>query len=511
MSKFYVTTPIYYVNAPPHLGHAYADVIADVLARYHRLQGEEVWFLTGTDEHGAKIVRAAEKAKEKVEIFVADGRRAFQKLAQKLNISNDDFIFTADKKRHFPSAQYLWKKLVEAGDIYKGNYEGLYCLGHEAFITEKELVDGKCLDHDEKPQILKEENYFFKLSKYGDEIRSLIEAGELRILPEGRKNEILSLIDAGLKDISFSRPSKDISWGVPVPDDKSQTMYVWADALSNYLSALGYGQKDDSKFKKFWPADVHLFGKEILRFHAAIWPAMLLSARLPLPKTVLCHGLIQAGDRKMSKTLGNVVDPFELIQSYGSDALRCYFLREIPIFGDGDFTLEKFSQVYEGNLVNGLGNYIQRVSTMARNYFGESLSKPAEAGLLNVPLKKGEVEYVSVEYFIQEVVYKEYKKAMDGLEPGRALESVFGLLKALDGYVQDYEPFKLIKADKEKTRAVLWNLCYGAASLGWFLLPFLPQSAQKISDIFGVSGKPEKEWEVFAVKEHAPLFPRLER
>ncbi|MEK7162346.1 MAG: methionine--tRNA ligase, partial [Patescibacteria group bacterium] len=474
MSKFYITTPIYYVNAPPHLGHAITSILADIVARYHRLSGKEVFFLTGTDEHGAKILRASERAGREVSSFVAEIRESFRNLSPALNLSNDDFIYTPDRKRHWPGAQKLWQKLKEAGDIYKGKYKGFYCVGHEAFVTEKDLVNGKCADHDEKPQLIEEDNYFFRLSKYTAEIKRRIESKELLILPESRRNEVLALMEGGLKDVSFSRPSQDISWGIPVPGDESQTMYVWCDALSNYISALGYGSEDETKFLKFWPADIHFIGKDILRFHAAIWPGMLLSAGLLLPRALLVTGMIQVGGRKMSKTLGNVVDPFELVEHFGADAVRYYLSREVPVFDDGDFTHEKFSRAYEGNLVNGLGNYVQRISTMVRNYFDSRLEKPAEEEILKVPLKKGEVEYVSVPYFIEKVVFPEYQKSMDNLELNRASDAVFRLLKELDGYVQHYEPFHLIETDKEKTRVVLWNLAYGAVSLAWFLTPFLP-------------------------------------
>ena len=507
--KFYVTTPIYYVNAPPHLGHAHTTVLADALARYRRLLGEEVFFLTGTDEHGAKIARAAKQAGQDLPIFVELIRKTFQNLSTTLNISNSDFIYTADAVRHFPAAAKLWKKLAEADDIYKGIYEGLYCVGHESFVTEKDLVNGVCPDHNEKPQLIKEENYFFRLSKYTAEIKKRVNSGELMILPESRKNEILSLLEEGLKDVSFSRPAKDISWGIPVPGDATQTMYVWCDALSNYISALGYGSRDETRFLKFWPADMHLIGKDILRFHAAFWPAMLMSAKLPLPKTILVKGLVQVGGRRMSKTLGNVADPFQLAKTYGTDALRYYLLREMPIFEDGDFTEERFKETYEANLVNGLGNYVRRVATMIKNDFGGQLERPAQEKIDSTPLQKGELEYVSVPYFTDHVAWPEYHRAMENFEINRAADITFNLIKELDGYVQRYEPFKLVKTDQEKARAVLWNLAYGAVSLAWMLSPFLPETSGKILDIFGAEGERESEWKRFVVKDRPPLFPRI--
>ncbi len=522
MGKFYITTPIYYVNSTPHLGHAYTGVISDIIARYHVSLAEKTFFLTGTDEHGAKNVRAAEAAGKEVSEFVKKKREVFINLAKALNLSNSDFIFTSDQKRHWPGAQKLWNELSENGDIYKGLYKGLYCIGHEAFVTEKDLIDGKCSDHNEVPEYIEEENYFFRLSKYNAEIKKKIESGELSILPGTRKNEILSLLEEGLRDVSFSRPSRDISWGIPVPGDAMQTMYVWCDALTNYITALGYGSEDESKFTEFWPADLHVMGKEILRFHAAIWPAMLISANLPLPKTILVHGLIQSGGRKMSKTLGNVVDPFRIIEKYGAESLRYYLSREIPLFSDGDFTEEKFIEAYDGNLSNGIGNYARRVSTMIKNYFSSELSRPDDGVLASVPMHKKttffnsedrspsiELEYFSVSYFIEHSILPKYHTHMKEYDINSAANLVFALLGELDGYVQANEPFKLIKTDPEKTKAVLWNLAYGLATIARMLLPFMPNTSAKIFDMLSI-GAAESSWKKFVVKDIPPLFPRLE-
>ena len=274
-----------------------------------------------------------------MENFVDENSAKFRELTKKLNISNDDFIRTSDKNRHWPGARLLWKKLVEVGDIYKGKYSGYYCVGCEAYIKESDLINGKCPYHYAEPEKIEEENYFFRLSRYADEIKKRIESGELKILPESGKNEILAVIRKGIEDISFSRPVEKLAgWGVPVPNNDSQLMYVWCDALANYVSALGYGSGDESNFQKFWPADLHVIGKDILRFHALIWPAMLMSAKLPLPKKLFVHGFIISDGKRMSKTLGNVIDPFDLIERYGVDAARYYLLREITPFGDGDIT-----------------------------------------------------------------------------------------------------------------------------------------------------------------------------
>src|SRR3989338_4064433 len=369
MEKFYISTSIAYVNAPPHIGFALESLQADVLARWRRQKGEEVFFLTGTDEHGAKIARAAEVAGKTPRELVDENAEKFRELKKSLNLSWDNFIRTSDEKVHWPVAQELWRRLEKAGDLYKKSYQGLYCVGHEAFVTQKDLENGKCRDHQKEPEIIEEENWFFRLSKYSEVIKEKVESGELKIVPETRKNEILSLLREGLEDISFSRPSKDLSWGVPVPDDDTQTMYVWADALSNYISGRG----GISEWEKH-PADIHLIGKDILRFHAAIWPGMLLSAGLPLPKAIYVHGHITSGGKKMSKTLGNVIDPEELLAEYGTEAVRYFLARHITPFEDGDITREAFKDAYNADLANGLGNLASRIMTLAQTYLPEPVT-----------------------------------------------------------------------------------------------------------------------------------------
>jgi methionyl-tRNA synthetase len=361
--KFYITTAIDYVNAKPHIGHALEKIQADVLARYHRAKGDDVWFLTGTDEHGTKNFRTAEIAGKTTQEFVDENSEYFKNLKDVCNLSWDDFIRTTDKNRHWPGVQKLWNKIYEAGDLYKKKYQGLYCVGCEAFVTEKELVDGKCPIHKKEPEKLEQENWFFKLSKYSKEIESKIKNDELKIIPESRKNEILSFLKSGLEDISLSRPKNYLSWGIPVPNDPDQVIYVWYDALSNYITAIEYAEESE-KFKKFWPADLHVIGKDILRFHAAIWPGMLLSAGLPLPKSIFVHGFITVEGEKMSKTLGNIIDPAELSQKYGSDAVRYYLLREISTYEDGDYSKKKFEERYNADLANGIGNLVSRVATL---------------------------------------------------------------------------------------------------------------------------------------------------
>ncbi|TSC82743.1 MAG: methionyl-tRNA synthetase [Parcubacteria group bacterium Gr01-1014_20] len=481
--KYYITTAIDYANAPPHVGHALEKVQADVLARYHRAKGFETFYLTGTDEHGVKVFRKAQEAGKEPQVFTDEIVESFKALKGALNLSWDDFIRTSDKERHWPGVELIWKKLVEAGDIYKKNYKGLYCVGCEKFITEKDLVDGKCRDHQREPEVVEEENYFFRLSKYSKEIELRIRNNELRIIPEGRANEILALISEGLEDVSFSRPSKDLPWGVPVPGDPSQTMYVWCDALTNYISALGYGRNED--WKKWWPADAQLIGKDILRFHAAIWPGMLLSAGLPLPKHILVHGFLTIEGAKMSKSVGNVIDPIELVKKYGTDALRYYFLKEVPSHEDGDFSVANLERVYNGELANGLGNFSARVLGLASK-FG-----------------KFEVEFSKVETSVKEKIEAARNlldKKIHEFKLHEAIGAINELISFGDKYVNDHEVWKEAESKKKE----ILNLVVILDNVAGLLKPFLPETAGKISQ--SIVWIDDKNLEV---KKGAVLFPRL--
>ncbi|MEW5907974.1 MAG: methionine--tRNA ligase [Patescibacteria group bacterium] len=455
--KFYITTAIDYVNAPPHLGHALEKVQADAIARYQRLLGKEVYFLTGTDEHGIKIVQSAQNANKTIEEFSQKNTAKFRELIKQLNISNDDFIRTSDQKRHWPGAQKLWKELVKTGDIYKSKYQGYYCVGCEAYITEKDLINGKCPYHEKEPELIEEENYFFRLSKYANQIKKEITSNRLIISPKTRKNEVLAMFERRIEDISFSRPREKLNWGVPVPEDDSQIIYVWCDALSNYISALGYGSNDDSNFKKYWPADIHIVGKDILRFHAIIWPGMLLSIGIDLPKRILVHGFILSEGKRMSKTLGNVIDPFDLIKEYGTDALRYYLLREVTLFEDGDITLVKFQDAYNANLANGLGNLVNRIMKMSEQNVKHSV--------LNILRLGTDVEY---------------RKLMDNFELSKALDLVWVKISELDLRIQATQPFKLIKTDKNKAEKIIRDLIFNLAEIAFLLKPFLPETSDKI-------------------------------
>ncbi|MFH1990763.1 MAG: methionine--tRNA ligase, partial [Patescibacteria group bacterium] len=435
MNKFYVTTSIPYVNAPPHIGHALEFIQADVLARFQRAAGKDVFFLTGADEHGVKIARAAEEAKKATKKFVDENTEKIKKLLKVLNISNDDFIRTTDRKRHWPGAQKLWFKLAEAGDIYKKKYKGLYCAGHEAFVTDKDLINGACAIHKTRPEMIEEENYFFRLSKYSKKIEMFVKSGKLKVSPVSRKNEILSLLKEGLEDISFSRPAKSLSWGIPVPNDPNHTMYVWCDALSNYITAIGYA--DGGKLWKYWPADVHVIGKDILRFHAAIWPGMLLSAKLPPPKTIFVHGFITSGGEKISKTIGNVVDPFKVVAKYGVDALRYYLLREIPSGEDGDFTFEKFEERYSADLAKGVGNLTARILTLAQ---------------------KGKIKPLKNK-FASEIakIKKDSAQSVSEFKFNEALEKIWRLIALGDKYIDVQKPWTL-ESDSKKFKEIIGHL-----------------------------------------------------
>lgn len=487
--KFYITTSIPYANAVPHVGHILDPLIADVLARYHRIKGEGVYFLVGTDEHGVKVVRAAEKQGKTPQQLVDEISGEYRRLHKLLGNSPDDFIRTSDKKRHWPGAQKMWQTLVTSGDIYRKPYQGLYCVGHEAFITEKDLVSGRCQDHQTEPEVIAEENWFFRLSKYSDQIGRKIKSGEFLVLPDSRKNEILSFVKEGLEDVSFSRPSKNLSWGVPVPGDPTQTMYVWCDALVNYISAIGYGRDDGesrASFKKWWPADVQVVGKDNLRFHAAIWPGMLLSAGIALPKTLFVHGFVNVEGQKISKTIGNVIYPEEIINKYGTDPVRYYFLREFPSHEDGDFGYKKFEDRYNGDLANGLGNLVARVATL-----GEKIS-PMRFDFKN-DIEK-EIDTASDE------VFKEYKHHINGFRLNEALADVWKLVSLADRYLNDQKPWT---AEGEKLRHTIINSSYLIGTISNLLEPFLPETAEKIR------GQVSFKDLVIEIKKGGSLFPRL--
>lgn len=488
--KFYITTSIPYANAAPHVGHTLEYAQADAIARYQRSLGKEVFFLSGTDEHGQKIARTAAEHKKTPKEFTDEIAETFKEMIRRLDISNDGFIRTTDRERHWPGAQLMWQKAVETGDIYKAKYSGYYCVGCEAYVTEKDLVDGKCPYHGKAPELIEEENYFFKLSKYRDEVRKKIESDELKILPVARKNEILAMLKDDLADLSISRPKEKLDWGVAVPSDETQVMYVWFDALSNYISGLGYGINDDVNFKKFWPADLHVIGKDILRFHAIIWPAMLLSVGLPLPKSLFVHGFITMDGKKMSKSLGNVIDPVELIDEYGADAVRYYLLREVAVFEDGDITAEKFKEAYNANLANGLGNLTSRILKMSESYFGSNLAvEPPSKSLGGSTAKLNDPLNGLVSTWTENL--PAYKKHMANFELNLAMDEIWKLISTIDMHIQQTQPFKIAKEDMARAKEIVSCLVSGLHQVAEMLTPFMPQTSQKILHYIKLNQMPE--------------------
>jgi len=461
--KYFLTTAIDFVNSRPHLGTAYEKITADIIARYRRLAGYDTYFLMGNDEHSQNVFKKAAEQNKDPLAYCDEMEQVFRDVWKRVDVSFDDFIRTTDRNRHFPAVQKMAQACLDNGDIYEGAYEGWYCESCESFKPEKDLVDGLCPIHKTKPQWIKERNWFFRLSKYQQPLLKHYADHPSFIEPEIRRNEILRLVEGGLEDISMSRAGQ--SWGIPVPFDKDSVVYVWFDALINYAAAVGYGW-DDEKFKKWWPANLHVVGKDITRFHCVIWPAMLMSARLPLPQQVFGHGWVYFKGERMSKTMGNIVDPLDAANKFGPDPLRLYLAKEIPYGGDGDFTWERFEEKYNADLANNLGNLVNRVASMTERYQQGRVKATGGGALAGVA-----AEAVSA-----------YRKAMDvhALHDGTA--AAFRLISAANNFIAETQPWSLAKdpSKADQLNGALADMAEAVRIAATLLLPVMPTSSQEI-------------------------------
>jgi methionyl-tRNA synthetase len=484
-NTFYITTPIYYTNSSPHIGSAYTTIAADVLARWNKLLGKDVFFLTGTDEHGQKIQETAEKSNVDPQKFVDQISSEFRQAFKMLNIQNTNFIRTTDKA-HIEEVKELLNKLYSKNLIYKGFYESYYCVGCEQYLTETDLVDGKCVLHNREPELKKEEAYLFKLSKFQKPLLNLIKKGEYNILPEVKRKEIINFIESGLKDVSISRLKEKISWGIELPFDKKHTCWVWPDAFWNYVSGLK--QKGKEEFNKFWPVDVQLMARDILRVHATIWPALLLGAEYPLPKTLFIHGYFTIEGKKMSKSLGNVISPVYLVEKYGADSVRYYLMRNLPFGSDGDVSENGLILRHNNELADKLGNLVSRVSALVEKY---GLEKCENNLISKLDLKK-------IEDF------------MNNFQLDRALNELFSFVDSCNEYVQEKKPWEEKCSNKKE---ILFELVEGLKIISVLLWPFMPNTSEKIAGIFGFKldySEINSPTNYLGIKKAEPIFKKIE-
>lgn len=502
--KFYVTTAIDYINARPHLGHALEKIGADVYARYHRLRGDEVFFLTGTDEHSLNVQRQAEKEGVTPREYCDRMISAFTETWAALGISYDGFVRTTDPQ-HEAAVKLLFERIAKTGYLYEGDYEGLYCPSCENYYTEKDAPDSQCPIHKRPLERVKEKNLFFKLSAFQEPLQKLIETAEFRVEPVIRRNEILGLLREGLQDVSFTR--SNVRWGVSSPIKPEQTIWIWFDALVNYISAIGYGS-DEAKFQQWWPADAHIIGKDITRFHCTIWPAMLLAAGLPLPKMVFAHGFLSVEGEKMSKTRGTMIEPTEVLQKYSADVLRYYLMREVPFNGDGDFSWARVEQRYNADLANDFGNLVNRALSMIGRYRQGAVPKAGDADTLDDSLRAtGQKAAAS------------YQQRMNELDTTGALTELWQLVTRANQYVEESKPWGLAKNPEKASRldSVLYNLAESVRLISVLATPFMPTTAKQMREQLGVADKldtlaEETAWGRLApgtkIGPVAPLFPK---